>query len=106
MSFQKDLPKNKSGIRVLVIQQKMIGDVLISSLLCKNLKLWNPKIHIDYIINRHTLDVIRNNPFIDEIVVFEDHFKKDKLGLFRFLRQQGKKNTITSLMPMENLKVY
>ena len=88
MSFQKDLPKNKAGIRILVIQQKMIGDVLISSLLCKNIKLWNPNVHIDYVVNRHTLDVIRNNPYIDKIVVFEDHFKKDKWGLFKFLRQQ------------------
>ena len=91
MSFEKVLPKNKSLIRILVIQQKMIGDVLISTLICKNLKLWNPYIQIDFVANRRTLDVINNNPYIDEIVVFEDHFKKDKWGLFQFLRQQGKK---------------
>lgn len=80
------MEKNKSdGMRILVIQQKMIGDVLISSLLCKNLKLWNPNVHVDYVANRHTLDVIRHNPYIDGVVVFEDHFKKDKFGLFQFL---------------------
>ena len=63
-----------SDISVLVIQQKMIGDVLISTLICKNLKLWKPEIKIDFVANRHTLDVIRNNPYIDEILVFEDHF--------------------------------
>ncbi len=72
-------------MRILVIQQKMIGDVLISSLLCKNLKLWNPEVHIDFVANRHTLDVIRNNPYIDNIIIFEDRFKKDKWGLFKFL---------------------
>lgn len=76
---------NSDGMRILVIQQKMIGDVLISSLLCKNLKLWNPNVHVDYVANRHTLDVIRHNPYIDGVVVFEDHFKKDKFGLFQFL---------------------
>lgn len=76
---------NKTDISVLVIQQKMIGDVLISTLICKNLKLWKPEIKIDFVANRHTLDVIQNNPYIDEILVFEDHFKKDKWGLFKFL---------------------
>jgi heptosyltransferase-2 len=80
----------KKEMKVLIIQQKMIGDVLISTLLCKNLKLWNPKIHIDFVANRHTLDVIRHNPYIDEIIIFEDHFKKDKMGLFRFLLQGRK----------------
>jgi heptosyltransferase-2 len=77
-------------MRILVIQQKMIGDVLISSLLCKNLKLWNPNIHVDYVANRHTLDVIRHNPFIDGVIIFEDHFKKNKFGLFQFLLYRRK----------------
>ena len=63
----------------------MIGDVLICSLLCKNIKLWNPDAKIDFVANRHTLDVIRNNPYIDDIIIFEDNFKKDKWGLFKFL---------------------
>ena len=78
-------------VKVLVIQQKMIGDVLLSSLICKNLKLWNPNVQIDFVANRHTLDVIRNNPYIDNLVIFEDHFKKNKWGLIRFLLKMRKK---------------
>ena len=78
-------------MRILVIQQKMIGDVLISTLLCKNLKLWNSDVQIDFVANRHTLDVIQNNPYIDKTVIFEDTFKKDKLALFRFLLNLRKK---------------
>ena len=78
-------------MKILVIQQKMIGDVLLSTLICKNLKLWNSKITVDFIANRHTLDVIRHNPYIDEIVVFEDDFKKNKWGLFKFLLNQRNK---------------
>ena len=91
MSLQKILPKNKSEIRILVIQQKMIGDVLICSLICKNLKLWNPDVKIDFVANRHTLDVIQNNPNIDSIIIFEDNFKKDKWGLLKFLNHFRKK---------------
>ncbi|MEC8636028.1 MAG: glycosyltransferase family 9 protein [Bacteroidota bacterium] len=72
-------------VKILIIQHKMIGDVLICSLLCKNIKLWNPDAKIDFVANRHTLDVIRNNPYIDDIIIFEDNLKKDKWGLLKFL---------------------
>ena len=72
-------------MKVLIIQQKMIGDVLLSTILCKNLKLWNPEITVDFVANRHTLDVIKGNPYIDNIIVFEESFKKNKLEFFRFL---------------------
>ena len=73
-------------MEVLVIQQKMIGDVLLSTLICKNLKIWNPKIKIDFVANNHTLGVLENNPYIDNIIVFQDTFKNDKLGLIKFIK--------------------
>ena len=48
-------------VKILIIQHKMIGDVLICSLLCKNIKLWNPDAKIDFVANRHTLDVIETD---------------------------------------------
>ena len=72
-------------MKVLVIQQKMIGDVLLSTLICKNLKNWNRHVTVDFVANQHTLDVLQNNPYIDNIIVFKDTFKKDKLGLTKFL---------------------
>ena len=78
-------------VKILILQHKMIGDVLICSLLCKNLRLWNPNAKIDFVANRHALDVIRNNPYIDKIIVFEDSFANDKLGFLKFLNQFRKK---------------
>ena len=69
----------------------MIGDVLLSTILCKNLKLWNPEITVDFVANRHTLDVIKGNPYIDNIIVFEESFKKNKLKFLRFLIRFRKK---------------
>ena len=73
-------------MKVLVIQQKMIGDVLLSTLICKNLKIWDPTIKIDFVANNHTLGVLENNPYIDNIIVFQDTFKNDKLGLIKFIK--------------------
>ena len=64
----------------------MIGDVLLSTLICKNLKIWNPTIKIDFVANNHTLGVLENNPYIDNIIVFKDTYKNDKLGLIQFIK--------------------
>lgn len=41
----------KKSMSALVIQQKMIEDVLVNIFFCKNLKLWDPNIHIDFVAN-------------------------------------------------------
>lgn len=74
-------------MKILVIQQKMIGDVLVSSLICENLKLNYPKAEIHYLVNRFTIPVIENNPYIDEIVVFEDTYRSSKLKFYHFLKR-------------------
>lgn len=73
--------------KILVIQQKMIGDVLVSSLICENLKLNYPEAEVHYLVNRFTIPVIENNPYIDKIVVFEDEFRSSKLKFYKFLKK-------------------
>ncbi|NBC57221.1 MAG: lipopolysaccharide heptosyltransferase family protein, partial [Bacteroidetes bacterium] len=51
-------------MKILVIQQKMIGDVLTSSVICENLKRNFPNAEVHYLINRFTLPVVENNPYI------------------------------------------
>ncbi len=73
-------------MKLLIIQQKMIGDVLTSSILCENLKRHFPHCHIRFIANENTLAVIEGNPFIDEIIVFKNEYRLSKRAFFRFLR--------------------
>ena len=49
-------------MKILVIQQKMIGDVLTSSILFEVLRAKYPNAQLDYLVNSHTLPVIENNP--------------------------------------------
>ncbi len=79
-------------MKILVIQQKMIGDVLISSIICENIKLWDPKIKVDFLANRHTIPVIENNPHIDNIIIFEDHKSDRKKNFFKFLKMHKNKD--------------
>jgi len=68
----------------------MIGDVLLTSMLCEQLKKTLPDCQLHYLINEHTLDVIKNNPYVDEIVIFTNTVQKSKPLLFRFLKSISK----------------
>jgi len=59
-------------MKILVIQQKRIGDVLVSTTLCNNLRRLLPDAEIHYLIYSFTKDMVVGNPNIDEIVLFED----------------------------------
>ncbi|NQY05193.1 MAG: glycosyltransferase family 9 protein [Flavobacteriaceae bacterium] len=72
--------------KILVIQQKMIGDVLTSSILCELIKNEFPHHEVHYLINSHTYPVVEGNPFIDKIVFFKDTYRKNKLKFYSFLK--------------------
>lgn len=73
-------------MKILVIQQKMIGDVLVSSLICENLKQNNPAADIHYLVNKFCTPVIENNPFIDKIIVYDNNFNSDKWVFIKLLK--------------------
>ena len=72
-------------MKILVIQQKMIGDVLTCSILCELIKKKHPDYKVHYLINSNTLPVVENNPFIDEILLFKPELRESKIALFKFL---------------------
>jgi len=71
-------------MKILVIQQKMIGDVLVSSSICNTLKNEFPNAQIDYLIYPFTFPVVENNPNIDRIILFEERYRKSKKSLLQF----------------------
>lgn len=72
-------------MKILVIQQKMIGDVLASSIICNNLKNEYPNAQIDYLIHPFTKAVVEHNPNIDHIILYTEELKNNKLRLAKFL---------------------
>jgi len=72
-------------MKILVIQQKMIGDVLASSILCNNLKTIYPKAQVDYLVYPFATPVVENNPNIDHLVLFKEEFRKSKKALLGFI---------------------
>ena len=54
-------------MKILVIQHKMIGDVLTSSILFDVLRKEYPEAQLEYLVNENTLAVVENNPNIDQV---------------------------------------
>lgn len=72
-------------MKILVIQQKMIGDVLASSIICNNLKMLYPEAIIDYLIYPFTKPVVENNPNITTLILFKDEYRTNKKAFLQFL---------------------
>lgn len=77
-------------MRILLVQQKMIGDVLVSSLLCEHIKEHLPDAEVHYLIEEHTVAVVENNPFVDQIVLFRKEYKTSKSRFYSFLKSVRK----------------
>jgi heptosyltransferase-2 len=74
-------------MKILVIQQKMIGDVLISSIICNNLRTAYPDAQIDYLVYASTTPVLEGNSSIDNIILFEEKHRKSKIELANLVFQ-------------------
>ncbi|MEE9289296.1 MAG: glycosyltransferase family 9 protein [Bacteroidota bacterium] len=57
--------------RILVIKLRAIGDVLLSTIVTKNLRTFFPAAKIDFLTERASRGVLAGNKYVDEIIVFE-----------------------------------
>ncbi|MGC6431478.1 MAG: glycosyltransferase family 9 protein [Jejuia sp.] len=79
-------------MKILVIQQKMIGDVLTSTILLEALREKYPNAELHYLINSHTFPVAENNPFIDEFVFFSPEIEKSFIKMIGLSKKIRKSN--------------
>ncbi|GET26674.1 glycosyltransferase family 9 protein [Prolixibacter sp. NT017] len=63
-------------LKILVIQQKRIGDVLLGTVICNQLRRMYPEAQIDYMVYAFTREMAENNPNIDNIIIFNDSDRK------------------------------
>ena len=63
----------------------MIGDVLVSTLLCDNLRKAYPDAQIDYMVYKSTLPVLQGNTSVDNYILFEKKHRKSKLKFFKLI---------------------
>ncbi len=84
-SAVSSLRKDDKAKKFLIIQQKMIGDVLTSTILCEAIKKEFPTAEVHYLVNQHTLPVLENNPYIDKKIVITALIEKSVKRFYKFL---------------------
>ena len=57
-------------MKILVIQQKMIGDVLTSTIICESLKKALPNCEIHYMVYPNASAIVEHHVYIDKILIF------------------------------------
>lgn len=78
--------------KILVIQQKMIGDVLVSTILCESLAKAYPNDQIDYLIYEGTYDVFSENEKNYNIIPFTNEYRESKKALITFAKKLRNEN--------------
>ena len=74
-------------MKIAVIQPKMIGDVLITSVIFEELKQKFPTAELHFIVNKNTIPVLENNPFIEKVIILDPNIEKGILG---FVKQKNR----------------
>lgn len=78
-------------MKILVIQQKRINNMLTSTIICNNLRTKHPDAIIDYMCYPNSVVVLKENPNIDNIIPLENKIRKSYPKLLQFIFQTKKK---------------
>jgi len=71
--------------KLLVIKLRAVGDVLLSTIVTKNLHLAFPDSRIDYLTEPPSLDILSRNPFVNNTLLY-DPASMSSVGLIRMVR--------------------
>ncbi len=78
--------------KILVINVNWLGDIVFSTPVLKALRVANPKAHIACLVISRCEDVLKNNPRINEIIVYDEYGKHQtllaKIKFIRYLRKK------------------
>jgi heptosyltransferase-1 len=86
---------------ILIVKLSAIGDVVHALPAAYSLKKCFPEAHITWVVEKPSFDLVNNNPYIDEIIVFDKPKFKSLSGLLRnapgFIRKLKEKHFDISL---------
>ncbi|MDD5584295.1 MAG: lipopolysaccharide heptosyltransferase II [Candidatus Omnitrophica bacterium] len=79
--------------KILIVRTDRLGDVILSTPVIKNLKMTFPGAHIAFMCRPYTEDVLRGNPYLDEIIVYDKNVRHKNLwASIKFSLELKKKN--------------
>ena len=61
-------------IKILVIQLRRLGDILLTTPVIKVLRKAFPQAQIDFLIEKPFLEIVSGNPYLNNILILEKGF--------------------------------
>lgn len=78
--------------RILIVRTDRLGDVILSTPVITNLRLFFPKSYIAFMCRPYTREVVEGNPYLDEVIVYDKYGKHKSIwGSIKFTLQLRKK---------------
>lgn len=77
---------NDSSMKILVIRFQMIGDVLLTSVICNSLRKSFPDAQIDYLMYQPAAPLFDIHPSIDRVITVSKRERKSPLGYLKKAR--------------------
>jgi heptosyltransferase-2 len=87
----------KSLNRVLIIRLSSLGDILLTTPVIRALKNQFPKIKIDFLLKSEYQDVVKNNPYLNQIFLFSMDDYKTAINEIKNSAQSQKYDLIVDL---------
>lgn len=78
---------NKKQIRILVARIDRIGDVVLSTSIPRELKKAHPNSFITVLVKKYTRDVYLNNPYVDQIILYDREDNKTPKTFWQLVRK-------------------
>ena len=79
--------------RILITRTDRMGDVILSTPVIRALREAYPSAYIAMMVSPQAVDIIKDNPFLDEIIIFDKNKKHAGLaGTLRCIRELRQKN--------------
>ncbi len=91
--------------RILVVRGDKIGDVILITPTLKALRSIQPKAKISVCVRSAVKDVLKGNPNVSELLVFEELDRGGILGLFRMVLAMRRKRYQVSVIMQGNFRI-
>ena len=96
---------NKKQLRILITRIDRIGDVVLSTPIPREIKKAHPDSFISVIVKKYTRDIYLNNPYVDEIILYDGENNKTQKTFWQLVKEikQFKFTHAFMLLPNERL---
>lgn len=94
----------KRQLRILIVRQDRIGDVVLSTPLPREIKKVYPNSFVAVMVRNYTKEIYLNNPYVDEIIIY-DETKKGFKNFLEDVKKIKKYKFTHALMLLPNEKI-